>query len=118
MAVQTFSPDAPAVSLTEAATLHFRAALADKPGQVVRLSTKSSGCSGYAYVLDVVPAAQPEDEIIESGDGIRLAIAADAVPLLRGTRIDIVNEGINRVVRFANPNVIGECGCGESFSVN
>ncbi|HUH39114.1 MAG TPA: iron-sulfur cluster assembly accessory protein [Spongiibacteraceae bacterium] len=114
MAVETFSP---AVSLTEAAIQHFRAALADKPGQVIRLSTKSSGCSGYSYVLNVAPSAEPEDEIVEPDGNIRLAIAADAVPLLRGTRIDIVKEGINHVVRFVNPNVVGECGCGESFSV-
>jgi iron-sulfur cluster assembly protein len=28
-----------------------------------------------------------------------------------------VRDGLNEAFRFRNPNVRGECGCGESFSV-
>jgi Fe-S cluster assembly iron-binding protein IscA len=28
-----------------------------------------------------------------------------------------VREGINRVLKFKNPNVTSACGCGESFSI-
>jgi iron-sulfur cluster assembly protein len=28
-----------------------------------------------------------------------------------------VRQGLNEAFRFRNPNVRGECGCGESFSV-
>ena len=48
---------------------------------------------------------------------VTLAIDKNAVQFLRGTEIDLVEEGVNRVVKFRNPNVKGECGCGESFSV-
>jgi iron-sulfur cluster assembly protein len=34
-----------------------------------------------------------------------------------GTRIDLVRSGLNESFRFENPNVSGECGCGESFTV-
>jgi iron-sulfur cluster assembly protein len=34
-----------------------------------------------------------------------------------GTRIDFVRQGLNETFRFDNPNVQGECGCGESFTV-
>jgi iron-sulfur cluster assembly protein len=29
-----------------------------------------------------------------------------------------VKQGINEAFKFRNPNVKGECGCGESFSVD
>jgi iron-sulfur cluster assembly protein len=31
--------------------------------------------------------------------------------------MDFVKTGINEGFEFHNPNVKGECGCGESFSV-
>ena len=37
--------------------------------------------------------------------------------LIDGTIVDFVKQGLNEAFRFRNPNVKGECGCGESFSV-
>ena len=35
-----------------------------------------------------------------------------------GTQLDYVKEGINRTLKFLNPNVTAACGCGESFSID
>jgi iron-sulfur cluster assembly protein len=40
-----------------------------------------------------------------------------SLPSIDGTRIDFVRQGLNESFRFENPNVRGECGCGESFTV-
>ena len=118
MSVSTFDPNGPAVTMTDAAIKHFEAALQGKSGKLVRLSTKESGCTGYAYVLDLVDGAEGDDVVLQAGENVTLAVASDAVDVLRGTEIDMVTEGINRVIKFNNPNVVAECGCGESFSVN
>ena len=123
MSVESFDPNADAVSMTASALKHFERALtaaenAGKKGQIVRLSTKQSGCSGFAYELDLVDVAQASDVVLTPNDTVTLAIAADAVTLLRGTEIDMVTEGVNKVIKFNNPNVVAECGCGESFSVS
>ena len=34
-----------------------------------------------------------------------------------GTEMDFVKEGLNEGFEFNNPNIAGECGCGESFTV-
>ena len=34
------------------------------------------------------------------------------------TEIDFEKKGLNATFSFRNPNVTGECGCGESFAVN
>ncbi|MGH1469626.1 MAG: HesB/IscA family protein [Cellvibrionaceae bacterium] len=120
MTVATYDPAAPAVTITDAALKHFekKLAAADPEKKILRLSTEDSGCTGYAYVLDMVESAQKDDTVLNPSQKIRLAIAADAIEILRGTEIDLVTEGINRVVKFNNPNVVSECGCGESFSVS
>ncbi len=116
--VSTFDPNAPAVTMTEAALCHFEKALNDHSDKLVRLSTQTSGCTGYAYVLDLVDNAEASDLVLQPGEKVKLAVAEDALEILRGTEIDLVTEGINTVVKFNNPNVIAECGCGESFSVS
>ena len=45
------------------------------------------------------------------------SVAADATDLLRNTEIDYVMEGVNGIIKYNNPNVVDECGCGESFNV-
>lgn len=118
MSVSTFDPSAPAVTVTSAALKFFQEKLnADNEHKILRLSTETSGCSGYAYVLDMVATAQQDDAILTPGDSVTLAIDPKAINILRGTEIDLVQEGLNRVVKFKNPNVVAECGCGESFSV-
>ena len=118
MSVESSVPSTALVSMTDSAIRYFESRLEDQPGNLVRLSTKASGCTGYAYVLDSVDNAQEGDELVEINDNITVAVAANAIELLRNTEIDYVKEGINGIVKFNNPNVVNECGCGESFSVS
>ncbi len=118
MTVTTFDPNTPAVTMTETALRHFEKALNTNTGKIVRLSTETSGCTGYAYVLDLVDTASDNDVVLQPGERVTLAVDPEALALLRGTEIDLVLEGVNSVVKFNNPNVVAECGCGESFSVS
>ncbi|WP_439133613.1 HesB/IscA family protein [Pseudomaricurvus sp.] len=115
---EIFDPNAPAVTMTDAAIRHFEKKLGTQEGKIIRLSTETSGCTGYAYVLDFADGPEEGDEVLAPSDKITLSVAPDAVNILRGTQIDLVVEGINQVVKFNNPNVVAECGCGESFSVS
>ncbi|AWL12710.1 Iron-sulfur cluster assembly 1 like protein, mitochondrial [Saliniradius amylolyticus] len=117
MSVETFTPNQSVVSLTEAAIRHFEGKLNSHPDKIIRLSTKVSGCTGYAYVLDFADTAEEGDTKIAISDKLTLAVEAKAVDLVRNTEIDYVQEGVNGVVKFNNPNVVDECGCGESFNV-
>lgn len=118
MAVANFDPGAPVVSVSPAALKHFESKLAAQGGgKLLRVSTAPSGCSGHAYVLDIVDTAAADDELVEASAAVKLAIDRNAVDILRGTEIDLVVEGVNRVVKFQNPNVVAECGCGESFTI-
>lgn len=115
--VTTFDPAAP-VTVTEQAIRHFEAKLLGAGQRLVRLDIKTSGCTGYAYVLDAVDQAQAGDTLVALNERVSLAVSAQALPIIHGTQIDYVLEGVNRVIKYNNPNVSAECGCGESFSVD
>ena len=48
---------------------------------------------------------------------MNLYIERESIPLLQGTDVDYVREGVNQVLKFSNPRAEDYCGCGESFSL-
>jgi len=117
MTVETFVPSTALLTLTDKAVKHFEGKLKNNPNGLIRLSTKVSGCTGYAYVLDIVDEAKPDDEVLSFSPALSFAVAEEAKELIRNTEIDYVLEGVNGVIKYNNPNVVDECGCGESFNV-
>jgi iron-sulfur cluster assembly protein len=82
----------------------------------VKLSTPRRGCSGLAYSVDYVEAANPMDEKIETAGGT-LYVDGASVLYLIGSRMDWVEDDFTAGFVFENPNAKGACGCGESFTV-
>ena len=116
MSVETFDLQQP-LRVTDAAAAHFARKLGAAGKRGVRISVEESGCTGFKYVLEEVDEGREADESVALENGVQLYIDAKAVDFLRGTEVDLSREGINKVLRFNNPNVVAECGCGESFSV-
>ena len=105
-----------AITLTEAAARHVSRYLSRRgKGLGVRLGVKTSGCSGLAYKLEYVDAAEPEDIIFEN-HGVKVLIDPKSLAYIDGTELDFVREGLNEGFKFNNPNVKDQCGCGESFN--
>lgn len=119
MSVASFDPQQQSVSVTPAAAAHFKRQLASHPdARAIRLSVKQSGCTGWMYVVDLVPEAGPEDIQVILDEGVALLVDTTSLAVISGTEIDYVTEGVNRQLKFNNPRVKDYCGCGESFSVN
>ncbi|MBC7215776.1 MULTISPECIES: iron-sulfur cluster assembly protein IscA [Extensimonas] len=105
------------LSLTPAAAQHVARSLAKRGrGLGLRLAVKTSGCSGFAYALEFVDALNADDQCFES-HGTTLIVDAKSLPMLAGTELDFVREGLNEGFKFHNPNAKAQCGCGESFAV-
>jgi iron-sulfur cluster assembly accessory protein len=118
MTVSTFDPaEQHTVTATEAALDHLRGQLARSGRSCLRLGLKESGCNGYMYTLDFLDAPDADDAAHPVGDGVTVYVRADDLPLVRGTRIEYVTEGLNSSLKFRNPNASTYCGCGESFAV-
>ena len=106
-----------AITMTEQAADRVSQFLANRGrGLGLRLGVRTSGCSGLAYVLEFVDAVN-EDDTIFTEKGINIIVDAKSLIHLEGTELDFVKEGLNEGFKFKNPNMKGECGCGESFTV-
>lgn len=86
--------------------------------RIVRLSVKKTGCSGMAYVIDYVETAQEKDMVFPFVDDYLVCVDKASYPYLKGIHIDYVKQGLNQKFVFNNPNQTGQCGCGESFTVD
>ncbi|MGD1524572.1 iron-sulfur cluster assembly accessory protein [Vibrio owensii] len=83
----------------------------------IRLGVRTSGCSGYAYVIEFVDEMNPEDFELKFTENVRVISESKSMMLLTGITVDFVKKGLQHGFEFINPNAKGECGCGESFSV-
>lgn len=105
------------IILTDSAAEHVKKVLGrDNVAVGLRLAVKTTGCSGYQYVVEVAERCTEQDEIFES-QGIKIIVDKLSLPLVRGIKMDYVREGLQEKFKFENPNSKETCGCGESFSI-
>ncbi len=106
-----------AISMTPNAAEHVRRMLEKRGGGLgLKLGVKKTGCSGFAYALDYADQVGADDVVFDS-QSLKIVVPREALAYVDGTEVDYVNEGLNQMFRFSNPNVQDECGCGESFTV-
>lgn len=105
------------LTVTPKAARQIEKALAQRGGGLgLRIAVKTSGCSGYAYALEFAEAPTADDHQFVS-EGVTLLVDARSLPMVDGTQLDWVREGLNEGFKFHNPNATANCGCGESFAV-
>ncbi len=106
-----------AITVTETAAEHIKSQLQQRgKGAGIRVGVKTTGCSGLAYVLEFVDQQKPEDQIF-AHHGVQVFVDPKSLLYIDGTQMDFTKEGVNEGFKFTNPNVKGECGCGESFTI-
>jgi iron-sulfur cluster assembly protein len=106
-----------AILLTESAATRVKTFLSTRGhGVGLRLGVRKTGCSGFAYVINYADEA-PAGDVMFEDQGVKVFVDPGSLKLLDGTIVDFIKQGLNEAFRFRNPNVKGECGCGESFSV-
>lgn len=105
------------IQLTPAAARRIGTQIAQRgKGVGLRVGVKKSGCSGYAYTMDYADEIAADEQVFEQ-HGARVVVKAEHLPMLEGLTLDYQKQGLNEAFKFLNPNVKGQCGCGESFSV-
>lgn len=106
-----------AITMSEAAAEHVVDQMTSRgKGLGIRVGVTTTGCSGMAYVLEFVDEIEESDEVFED-HGIKIVVDPKSLVYIDGTEMDFVKTGVNEGFEFRNPNVKGECGCGESFSI-
>ena len=114
--VKTYDPaDADKLTLTAAAAEHVRNEIKKRgKGVGLRLSIKESGCSGYAYVVDIAEEINDADDFVfgdrSDNQAVLLIVDQQAFPLVKGSTIDFVKKGLNQVFEvFFNFLILSQC---------
>lgn len=87
-------------------------------GVGIRIGVKTTGCSGYSYVLEWV-----DDENVKSDDqvlvldNLKIFINKKYCDILQNLQMDWIKEGLNAGFKFINPLERDRCGCGLSFRI-
>lgn len=106
-----------AIELTQSARDRVQQFLERDGGVALRLGVRKTGCSGWAYTVDMASEVQPDDVVFDN-EGVKIVVAPDSLAFLDGSVVDFRSEGLGSAFHFDNPNATEECGCGESFTVN
>ena len=105
-----------AITLTDSAAERIKRFLSQQGGVGMRIGVKKTGCSGFAYVVELTEEVSESDQTFED-QGVKMVIDSGALPYLDGMRIDFAHDGLNEGFQYDNPNVKSLCGCGESFGI-
>lgn len=108
--------DPNSLSMTPTAVRHVKRQLEREGASALMLAITESGCNGYMYELKYLDDDAADVRTFDF-DGVTVLVTEEDWSIVRGTQIDYVTEGLNATLKFNNPNATGECGCGESFSV-
>ena len=84
-----------------------------KENQALSIGLKPSGCTGYAYVMNIEDTKNKEIFIFQ---GINFIVDDKNRKFLNNSIVDYKKQGINARIVIENPSVKNECGCGESFN--
>ena len=82
----------------------------------LRIAVRGGGCSGFEYALDFENDVRDTDLVYDQ-HGLRVIVDPISARYLTGTEIDYVFGMQGAGFKFNNPNAMGTCGCGSSFSV-
>jgi iron-sulfur cluster assembly accessory protein len=82
----------------------------------LRIAVRGGGCSGFEYALDFEQEERPNDLVYFQGD-LKVIVDPISARYLKGTQIDYSLGMSGAGFKFTNPNAVGTCGCGSSFSV-
>lgn len=105
-----------AVTLSPDALTRVQRYLTETPGTLgLRFGVTRTGCSGWQHMADLAKDEREGDTVFEQ-DGVRIYVDGPSLPLVDGTRIDLVKQRLGEQFLFRNPNANAECGCGESFT--
>jgi iron-sulfur cluster assembly protein len=80
----------------------------------LRLFVQQGGCAGLSYGMRFDYEPEAEDTVFEHG-GLRVFVDEASMNYIEGSILDFEDGLQGEGFHVENPNVVSECGCGESF---
>ena len=104
------------IDITNNAQEHITKILKEDNSKYFRITVLGGGCAGFQYKFDFVNQTN-NDDIVFKKNKITLIIDDSSLELIKGSKIDYVNELIGSSFKITNPQATSSCGCGTSFSI-
>jgi len=117
MTETTLTDKAHGVGLTDAASSKVKALLEQEGRDDLRLrvAVQPGGCSGLIYQLYFDERLLEGDATVDF-EGVEVVVDKMSVPYLDGAVIDFEDTIQKQGFTIDNPNAVGSCACGDSFS--
>ncbi|SEO24398.1 iron-sulfur cluster assembly protein [Halorientalis persicus] len=80
----------------------------------LRLFVQQGGCAGLSYGMRFDYEPEAEDTVFEH-HGLRVFVDEASMNYIEGSVLDFEDGLQGEGFHVENPNVVSECGCGESF---
>ena len=104
------------IEITENAQNHIAKVISQDKVNYFRISVLGGGCAGFQYKFDFDNSKNKEDITFKT-EKIEVVIDNISLNLIKGSKIDYVNELIGSSFKITNPQASSSCGCGTSFSI-
>ncbi len=104
------------IDVTESAQDHINKILISENSKFFRITVLGGGCAGFQYKFDFSQKANKDDIVFEY-ENAKVIIDKTSIELIKGSKIDYVNELIGSSFKISNPQASSSCGCGTSFSI-
>ena len=83
---------------------------------MLRVAVQGGGCQGFSYVFSFEDAPAEDDTVFQQ-DNAKVVVDPSSLELLRGSRLDFVQDLMGARFQIDNPQATSSCGCGSSFSL-
>ena len=104
------------IEITENAQIHIAKVIKNDKAKYFRITILGGRCAGFQYKFDF-ESTKKKDDIVFSAGKVDIIIDNTSLDLIKGSKIDYVNELIGASFKITNPQASSTCGCGSSFSI-
>jgi len=104
------------IEITANAQSHIANVLRIDNSKFFRITVLGGGCAGFQYKFDFENEKKHDDLEIKTNK-INVLVDDVSLNLIKGSKIDYVNELIGSSFKISNPQASSSCGCGTSFSI-
>jgi len=108
----------PILTFTPRAIAKIKEFLAEEnnPNLGLRIYIASGGCAGFMYGM-TFDENITEDDITFVVDNVKIIIDKFSAKYLKNATVDYIETLMGSGFKIDNPNAVGTCSCGHSFSI-